>query len=763
MTDPTTATNPTSPTTVTNPAPVTVHVHAHHGSIVSAVGSGTQHNHTHEPEHEPGDVARGYADARRRGLALSLEPPSGHRDEHRPVRGHTALIRHLEQVVLSPGPGSTHVLHGLGGCGKTSLALEIAHLADRAGLAVWWVTADTRANLETGLRTLATRLGAAESELTHRHAPDVLWERLHALDPETRWLLVLDDAEHPADLLDSPFGTHDGRSWLRPHPGDTGTVLVTSRSGGSPWAWWCTQHVIHPLATEDAVTTLYDHVGPWAGDTHDATALAESLGRLPLALTIAGSALARNADWPWPEPGTPTTFREYQQAVLRDGAPDAVDGIVARVWDVAVQGLRSRGHHRCEQLLAVLATMAQTPIPVALLLPTATAAQTRSLAGVTGNELRDLTRALGEQHLIELHNATPSVHQKPRELSIFMHPLVRSAALREQPAPVADAVLLVHNAVVNLLGIPDEIKLWSSWRLMAPHAHHLIFLLSAALDRGERLAPEVVARAAHAASLTARSLHVQGVYDVAGGQFEAINALTGPVLGERHPETLRCLHYIGVLEHERGQHAEALRRHDHVYRLRREVLGPDDAETLRSRHYRALAHHALGQVDQAEQEYRQVLEKRRRVLGPDHRHTFATEHNLVRVRHERGLLSEAAQEYEQLHRRMVTALGPDYRHTLVTQHNHAMVLHALGRLDEAEAGFRFVCQAETALMGAEHPTTLSGRYSLCRVLADRGLSEQAEQERLSVLAAQVRVLGEHHPETVITRERKPGPARSGPI
>ena len=126
------------------------------------------------------------------------------------------------------------VLHGLGGCGKTRLALEAAFAAQQRGTEVWWMSAAGPGVLAAGMRALGRRLGVTDAELEHGDAADVIWQRLAGRqDP---WLLVIDNADDPQVLAGAGTCVAEGRGWLRPVAGQAGMVLVTSRDG-SPASW----------------------------------------------------------------------------------------------------------------------------------------------------------------------------------------------------------------------------------------------------------------------------------------------------------------------------------------------------------------------------------------------------------------------------------------------------------------------------------------------------------------------------------------------
>ena len=107
------------------------------------------------------------------------------------------------------------------------------------------------------------------------------------------WLLVIDNADDPQILggPDPGTGVAEGRGWLRPILPSSGSVLVTSRDGNAvSWGPWCVRHRLTVLPAEEAADVLADYAGhlPRLGSDTDASALAERLGGLPLALRIAG-------------------------------------------------------------------------------------------------------------------------------------------------------------------------------------------------------------------------------------------------------------------------------------------------------------------------------------------------------------------------------------------------------------------------------------------------------------------------------------------
>ncbi|MFC4016217.1 NB-ARC domain-containing protein [Nonomuraea purpurea] len=173
----------------------------------------------------------------------------------------------------------------MGGCGKTAVAHALFQFAtetgDRVGL---WVNASERAGLRAGMLAVAADRGASDGELLAarnglRPGADLVWEHLdRSTEP---WLLVLDNADDPEILWDG--------SWLRTSP--RGTVVVTTRRAAARWWPGAELQHIGVLPREDAARVLCD-LAPQSGTMEQAAEIADRLGRLPLALTLAGGFLS---------------------------------------------------------------------------------------------------------------------------------------------------------------------------------------------------------------------------------------------------------------------------------------------------------------------------------------------------------------------------------------------------------------------------------------------------------------------------------------
>jgi hypothetical protein len=246
--------------------------------------------------------------------------------------GSAAVISGETQVVA---------LLGMGGMGKTQVAMEYAHRFRTAYDVVWWISADQVAFIKPWLEDLGAAMGLP---LTQNAAESVrlVQQALRTGTPFARWLLIFDNAEDVERVSD-----------FLPH--GPGHVIVTSRSAA--WADRATSaQTIDVFQRRESVAHLMIRVPTLTGDV--AGRVAERLGDLPIAVAAAGALLSE----------TGRAADDYLQAIDEDPAeigtaPGArphrdQPRAVAATWDASLDRLRQRSPaaFRLLQLFSVMAS-----------------------------------------------------------------------------------------------------------------------------------------------------------------------------------------------------------------------------------------------------------------------------------------------------------------------------------------------------------------------------------------------------------------------
>ncbi|WP_166427098.1 tetratricopeptide repeat protein [Nonomuraea mesophila] len=644
------------------------------------------------------------------------------------VRGREDLLQWLEQRLAEPD-GAFHVLGGLGGVGKTTVALTLAERAQQAGRHVWWIAATDAQTVTSSLLALAGELGASaieveEARAGRRDPATVLWTRL---EQRTGWLLVLDNADDPRALEVAAAPVRDATGWLRPTT--SGLVVVTTRVVEQRvWGRYGRVHPLLCMSESDGARMLLDLAGD-AGTLEQAGAVARRLGGLPLALSHAGNHLASPFS-------TERTFPDYLLA-LDDRFPALLSGdgagtSITTTWEISLDALAGRGCGQARPLLRVLACLAPAvEIDIGLL----DAALLGDLCRGEHN-VRPGLEALRSMGLIQIRS--PS--------SLVVHPLVAEASRTHvTPAITAVAVALVRGALSGRRH--DAPSDWPAWQELMPHLRALLSIAPSALaELALTELTDLVSRACGA-------LRASGYY-AAATELATLSLRQADVLGAVHPRVLALRHQRGAAWASMARAVKAEAELAYVLRARAETLGAEHPDTLATRHEFGFALFEQGRYVEAHDCYEQTLATRTRVLGPDHPDTLTTWHEIGRVLAMRALLHEA----EAVCRRVVEArarvLGPDHPDTLASRFHHIRAFSDLGDYATAERGYADLLEARTRVIGPDHHLTLRTRFNMLMMVALQGRTIEAALGMADLAAYQTKVLGPGHPDILLTRSNR---------
>jgi tetratricopeptide (TPR) repeat protein len=645
------------------------------------------------------------------------------------LAGREELLAGLDDQLTDAGGSGPRVvtLTGLGGAGKTSVAVEYAHRhLDQVGVA-WQLPAEDATVLAAGFTELAAQLGTGA--VAGGGDPVAAVHSALAAYPG-RWLLIFDNA--PDQVSVQRFLPPTG--W--------GRVLITSQSA----VWPRGQAVEVPvLGTEVAAVFLVNRAGD--PDSQAAAALAAELGGLPLALEQAAAYIQATGTT---LAGYLTLFGDRRADLLASGEVAGHPVDMAATLGLALSQLEAEAP-AAAGLLRLLACLAPEPVPLGLLLSDAHAAGDLhpDVAAVLGPLLADPV-AVGNA-ITALRRY--SLVSPAGDGLVLVHRLVQAVTLAQAPADVAGqwgrAAAALVSALADDLGTEadEDPHLWSRWRVLAPHAFHLVRQLEVI---GERVDTQTVSQACRAAMLAARCLFALGLYEQAQNELDEVLRMARRLLGAEHPDVLAARHQLARVLVKHGQREQAETELKHVLKARRKVLGNNHPSTLATRNQLAWTRHVLGRDNEAEPELRIVLDARLSILGGEHRDTLVTRMDLAEVWHAQGRQQEAEDGYRTVLEARRRILGEDHPKVLNTRADLARLWHEQGRLEEAEAEYKAVVTARRRILGEDHPTTLTSRHDLASVLSQQGRRQDAEAQYRAVLDARCQVLGEDHPDTQAT-------------
>ncbi|MFE4215619.1 FxSxx-COOH system tetratricopeptide repeat protein [Streptomyces sp. NPDC056844] len=697
-------------------------------------------------------------------------------------------------AVVLPQP---QTLYGLGGVGKTQVALEYVHRFMADYDLVWWISSEQIDDVVASLAELAVRLGAQGGDdmaAASQEAVDLLRRGV----PSERWLLVFDNADDPERLR-------------RYFPqGGSGHILVTSRN--QSWSQHGDALPVDVFLREESIEHLQRRA-PGLSD-EDAAQVATAVGDLPLAVEQAAAWIAETA--------TPIdTYLEQlaQQApeVLALNQPAGYPQPVAATWNISIERLKERSP-AAVRLLQLCAFFAPEPISANLLYskemiealkPYDASLQEKLVLGRVIREIGRFALAKVDQvsNSIQVHRLVQAViraqlsEEEQREARHVVHRIL-AGARPDDDEPIDNpetwprfATIWPHlgpsdarnckDAETRRLLIDRVRYLWKrgdvrtagrlgdelrdTWREMLGNQDlqylYLCFHLSNILRTRGRyveakeldevtlgrqravLGPEHPHTYMTTSSL-AIDLGLLGDYGRAIELATAAHEGFSQIFHDRHPRTLAAANNLALNLRSVGQYARAREIDQDVYDLRSEVLGPEHPYSLSSAMSLARDLREVGRYEDSVGLLSRTYDMYKATLGRTYPTTLSAAKSLAVSLRRAGQLEDA--------RRLTVATRARYRakytsanpESLACDLNMAADLFAAGEAVEARDAAQEVVDQYMNVPGEQHPYTLAAQNNLGAYLSGAGASLEAERLLTRVVASMREVFGREHPNTL---------------
>jgi len=586
--------------------------------------------------------------------------------------GREELLDRLHEALSSGQYTALSAITGLGGVGKTQLALEYAYHHKENYDVLWWVRSEEPVTLAADYAGLATKLDLPENTSSDQ---GVIIEAVRCwLEKNEGWLLVFDNAQNFEYLED-----------YLPRAGK-GHVIITSRN--QHWGGVARMLSVDVFNQNESVEFLLRRTEQ--NDEGAASALADALGNLPLALEQAGAYIE--------ETGTSLAsylklFQERQKELLSCGKPAAYPDTVATIWNLSFQKTGEKVPASAD-LLNLCAFLAPDDIPKSILaeglehLP-------EPLASAVANEmlLNELVAALKRYSLLNVAGDSLSVH---RVVQAVTRDRLKESGLEKTWAEVA--VRLVNGAFQF---DRNDVQTWPVCSLLLPHA---------------------LATAEHAEK-----------------QEVALK------------ETGYLLNRTGLYLRERAEFSEAKSAFERALKIDEKVYSPDNRNVARVVNNLGGVLKDLGDLANAKKSFERALNIDEKVYGPDHPNVARDINNLGEVLRAQGEFKGAKGYFEQALKIDEKVYDPDHPNVAIRVNNLGAVLRAQGDLEGAKSAFERALEIDEKVYGPDHPNVATVVNNLGGVLQDMGNLEGARKLYERALKICEEYLPEDHPNTKTVR------------
>ncbi|KAI0454948.1 P-loop containing nucleoside triphosphate hydrolase protein [Xylaria acuta] len=692
-----------------------------------------------------------------------------------------ALLDQIHQACATPL--SRAALVGLGGVGKSQLAIEYAYrMRDvfthkKKEIWVFWVHAGTRARVEQGFKAIADAVKIRDRKQPNADILQLVYEWL-CDERNGQWLMVLDSADDANVFCSvSQDGMQAASSGEKTNALSTylpqssnGSIIITSRD--RDLAFRLTGHHsnivdVGPMDRTDALTLLETKSGSHFDEARGME-LVEALGHMPLAISQAAAYIQQRA------PRTSVkkyleAFRENEQKQLsllnhdsgdlrRD--PSASNSVIT-TWQISFEHIRSQ-RPTATELLSLMSFFDCQGIQDYLLRPSSQN-ENRNYEAYSDDESVNTSEASNsaseedtfEEDIVVLRNYCLISTNETGD-TFEMHGLVQLST-RKWLDMQKETEKFKMECISRLTQAfpPPYFSNWPICRKLFPHVEQAIHYHpeDKELQALENFGLILLYGGWYSTE--------QGGYATAERMLKKALTADKKVFGAKHIRTLRTMDLLAqvYLHQQRWEDAEELLVK--IREIQEAVLEPDHPDMLRNMHNLAFAYNGQERWQEAESLLAQVVEGRKRMLGPEHPDTLASIDNLAsayngqeRWQEAESLLAQVVEgrkrEAESLLAQVVEGrkrvLGPEHPNTLTGMASLALSWKGLGHIDEAIELMEQCAQARIRLLGHEHPRTQNLLLFLRDWRAEKSQTQESHSKpmvgnRMASMAAKFRKLG----------------------
>lgn len=617
----------------------------------------------------------------------------------------------LEQLHNSLKSGNhtalTRSIIGLGGVGKTQLAVEYAYQFAAEYDLVWWIRSDDMVTILADFSSLGDILNLNSEESTEKTPKLQMVKRW--LESNERWLLIFDNVQKPEDLYNPSV------SEINYIPqSSSGHVLFTSRNPN--WSSIASSLNIQVFSSEEAFEFLQKRTGQT--NINGSMDLANELGYLPLALEQAAAFIAET-------PGMTShkylqIFRERHRELWENERPPInYPATIATTWSISIEHATENPHSL--GVLCICAFLAPEEIPMFLF--------KKPFSPITDLGLSLIIKNLKKYSLIDATSESISIH---RLVQLVTRDNLDTYEKKEW---IRIALTLLTNAFTFN---PDNPKTWNESALIPPHAVAVVAFAESE-NANLELAVELIGNVGGYYLRFAE-------YSQAKVVCERALKISETIFDPNHKDVATAANNLGTVLKYNGEFAEAKKLLERALQINEKLYGPDNERVAAVANNLGTVLKCLGDLSGAKIQHERsiaILQKMDTSKYPDIAKSI---NNLGLVLHELGKLDKAKEQYEKALKIDLEQYGSIHPEVARDINNIGLILQDLGNYKEAKVKFEQAITINEELFGKEHLEVAVPYNNLGKLLGDMGDLPNAKKQLERTLKIYENAFGPVHPE-----------------
>ncbi|KAJ6014335.1 Acyl transferase/acyl hydrolase/lysophospholipase [Penicillium herquei] len=574
------------------------------------------------------------------------------------------IMRHVSEKLWSRSSMSTVAIYGLGGVGKTQIALELAYRAqeNHPDCSVFWIPAMSPESVHQAYLDISDHLGLRVAGQEKEEIVQLISEHF-TRQTSGRWLLIFDNADD-VDIWGKPSDSWMGidfKNFLPSSP--LGSIIFTTRSNKVALTL-ASNGIVHlpEMSFNQAYRVMKNLLvnKNALSDKVQTRELLERLTYLPLAIAQAAAFMNQNGT-NVAEYTSLLDGHEHDAIVLLSedfedrGRYNSIRNPVATTWLTSFDQIRKE-YPTATDTLAVMACLSSRDIPISLL-PFCDKVEQQRILGLL--EAYSLIRIQPNRQRLDLHR--------------LVHLAMRNSMRVYGSLQAWEEWVMSHLA--SVFPTPDP-QNQSLWREYLPHVFHILDLTS------KYGSPKIRADLQWVVS---GCLAIDGRNNDGATLVDKVIKFREKTLGPEHQDTLSAVSILATFYIGQGLLKEAEELEIQALKTRLRVFGPESLEVGYSLGNLCDTHLQLQNYRMAEWLGISALKSHLRHLGLEKRQSRIRITVMIKIYLSQGRLKNAMDLIQQLLSVTTRVCGPDDQDTFAVQVDMAWIYIRQCRLEMAAA------------------------------------------------------------------------------